>query len=62
MINHTPEMTYELRTLDQAEIEAVSGGFVCGGLCIAGVAFGAGLLFGSGVAVGYVAARNTSAK
>jgi lactobin A/cerein 7B family class IIb bacteriocin len=49
----------ELRTLDPQEIDAVSGGFVCGGLCIAGSAFGAGLMFGSGVADGYAAAKNS---
>ncbi len=54
------EQKSDLRTLDQHEIEAVSGGFVCGGLCIAGIAFGAGLLFGSGVAVGYTAAKKSN--
>lgn len=38
--------------LDSQDINEVSGGFICGGLCIAGAAFGAGLLFGSGVAIG----------
>ena len=42
-----------LRVLDTRDIEEVSGGFVCGGLCVAGLAFGAGALFGSGVAIGY---------
>lgn len=50
--------SHELRVLDQTEIDQVSGGFICGGLCIAGVAFGAGALFGAGVAVGWHAARN----
>lgn len=48
-----------LRVLDTAEIEEVSGGFVCGGLCIAGVAFAAGALFGSGVVVGYYAGKRS---
>jgi len=39
--------------LNMSEIDEVTGGFVCGGLCIAGAAFGAGLLFGSGLAIGY---------
>lgn len=42
--------TYELMN-DQ--VETISGGFICGGLCIAGAALGAGLLFGSGLAVGF---------
>lgn len=43
----------QIRVLDDQEINDVSGGFVCGGLCIAGAAFAAGALFGSGVVVGY---------
>ena len=42
--------TFELNNQD---IDEVSGGFICGGLCIAGAALGAGLLFGSGLAIGY---------
>lgn len=34
------------------ELDAVNGGFICGGLCIAGAAFAAGALFGSGLVVG----------
>ncbi|GAA0855136.1 class IIb bacteriocin, lactobin A/cerein 7B family [Aliiglaciecola litoralis] len=44
-----------MNKLTQVEINEVSGGFVCGGLCIAGAAFAAGALFGAGIAVG----RNT---
>ncbi|WP_343857885.1 class IIb bacteriocin, lactobin A/cerein 7B family [Aliiglaciecola litoralis] len=44
-----------MKTLTQVELNEVSGGFVCGGLCIAGAAFAAGALFGAGVAFG----RNT---
>lgn len=42
--------TYEL---NMGELDEVTGGFICGGLCIAGAAFGAGLLFGTGLAIGY---------
>ncbi|GAA0855123.1 hypothetical protein GCM10009114_13440 [Aliiglaciecola litoralis] len=45
----------KMKTLTQVELNEVSGGFVCGGLCIAGAAFAAGALFGAGVAFG----RNT---
>ena len=41
-----------MNTLNETEINEVSGGFVCGGLCIAGAAFAAGALFGAGIAVG----------
>ncbi len=41
-------MNATLRTLDDHEINAVSGGFVCGGLCIAG-AFTAGAIIGIAV-------------
>ena len=41
-----------MNTLNKTEINEVSGGFVCGGLCIAGAAFAAGALFGAGIAVG----------
>jgi lactobin A/cerein 7B family class IIb bacteriocin len=43
----------EIIELKDNEIEAVSGGFICGGLCIVGTAFAAGALFGSGFAIGY---------
>jgi hypothetical protein len=43
-------MTHELRTLDPAEIDAVSGGFVCGGLCVAGA-------FALGAAIGFFGTR-----
>lgn len=39
----------ELRVLNEQEIDQVSGGFVCGGLCIAG-AFTLGALVGGGLA------------
>ncbi len=45
-------MTPELRTLNQAEIDSVSGGFVCGGLCVAGLfALGAVIGFGGTYAI-----------
>ena len=45
-------MTNTLRTLDIDEIRDVSGGFVCGGLCVLG-GIGAGIaFFTGGVAVG----------
>ncbi len=47
------------RILSMDEIDIVSGGFVCGGLCIAAVAFGAGVLFGGGLAIGFAAGQNT---
>lgn len=53
----TPAQGNAIRVLDTSEIDEVSGGFVCGGLCLAGAAFGAGALFGSGVAIGYHAAQ-----
>jgi hypothetical protein len=37
-------MTHALRVLDADEIQEISGGFVCGGLCILS-AIGAGLAF-----------------
>ncbi len=40
-----------MRELSMGEIDHVSGGFVCGGLCIAGVGFAAGALFGSGLVI-----------
>lgn len=46
-----------LRVLSDHEIADVSGGFVCGGLCLAGVAFAAGALFGSGVVVGWYSGK-----
>jgi lactobin A/cerein 7B family class IIb bacteriocin len=45
-------MTDTLRVLDADEIQEISGGFICGGLCVAGAAIAAGLLFGAGIAVG----------
>lgn len=48
-----------LRVLSAHEVGDVSGGFICGGLCIAGVALGAGALFGSGVVVGFLSARRS---
>ncbi len=46
--------TYNLNTYElmNEQMDAVNGGFVCGGLCIAGAAFAAGALFGSGLVVG----------
>ncbi len=46
--------TYDLNSYElmNDEIDAVNGGFICGGLCIAGAAFAAGALFGSGLVVG----------
>ncbi len=34
-------MTKELRVLEENEINAVSGGFLCGGLCLAAAVGGA---------------------
>lgn len=47
-------MNAEFRALAEHEIDAVSGGFVCGGLCVAG-AITAGLAVGGGGA--YLALR-----
>jgi lactobin A/cerein 7B family class IIb bacteriocin len=47
----------EITELSQNEIDQVDGGFVCGGLCIAGAAFAAGALFGAGLVVGYKSAK-----
>jgi hypothetical protein len=45
-------MTSELRPLNPSEINLVSGGFVCGGLCVlGGIVAGVGL-FATGVAIG----------
>lgn len=52
------EYSKNLRPLNQDEIDQVSGGFICGGLCMAGVGLGAGALFGSGIAFGWHAAKN----
>jgi len=41
-----------MNTLSNLEVQEVNGGFVCGGLCIAGAALAAGALFGAGVAYG----------
>lgn len=41
--------TYEI---NHADLEEVSGGFVCGGACILGASIAAGALFGAGIAVG----------
>lgn len=46
-----------IRVLSENELDTVSGGFVCGGLCIAAAAFGAGALFGAGVAIGWHSER-----
>lgn len=43
------QTTYEISNV---ELEEVSGGFVCGGLCILGASIAAGALFGAGIAVG----------
>ena len=51
-------MTNDIQELTLDEIDEVNGGFVCGGLCIAGLAFGAGFLFGAGVGVGILASRD----
>lgn len=41
-----------IRVLDQNEIDGVSGGFVCGGLCVLG-GFAAGVaLYSGAVAIG----------
>jgi hypothetical protein len=42
------ETTYELT---ECEIASVSGGVVCGGACIVGVAFAAGVVVGATIAV-----------
>lgn len=47
-------MEADLRTLTNHEIDSVSGGFACGGLCVAG-AITAGLAVGGGGA--YLALR-----
>ncbi len=49
----------KIETLNVYEIDAVNGGFVCGGLCIVGIAFGAGLIFGAGMGLGYAAESKT---
>lgn len=38
--------------LSNQDINDVSGGFICAGLCIAGAVVG-GVIFGSGLAIGY---------
>lgn len=46
------ETTSELRPLSTDELNSVSGGFVCGGVCVLGaIAAGVGL-FAAGVSVG----------
>ncbi len=53
-------MTNELRTLSQDEIDSVSGGFVCGGLCVlGGIIAGIGL-FVSGIKVGEAVGKATN--
>ncbi|NRA68960.1 MAG: hypothetical protein HRU19_31105 [Pseudobacteriovorax sp.] len=41
--------TYQL---DEQDIEKVSGGFVCGGLCVLGAISAGTVLFASGIKVG----------
>lgn len=53
----SPDHAISIRVLDTDEIDDVSGGFICGGLCIAGAAFGAGALVGSGFAIGWHSAQ-----
>lgn len=53
----TSESTGALRVLTPQEMKDVSGGFFCGGLCIAGAAFGAGAIVGAGGVTGYYAAK-----
>jgi hypothetical protein len=53
-------MTNELRTLSQAEIEDVSGGFVCAGLCVLGGIIASIGLFVSGVKVGEAIGKATN--
>jgi len=48
------------RELSDFELESVSGGFVCGGLCIGGAIAGAIALVGGGVYIGWKAAHNTA--
>lgn len=45
-------MKSELRVLEKSEIDNVSGGFVCGGLCVLGGIVGGIGLFTAGVSVG----------
>ncbi len=42
----------EIRQLTPEEIEEVSGGFVCGGLCVLGGIIAAVGLFSTGVSIG----------
>ena len=46
--------------LSLEETEEVNGGFVCGGLCILGIAALAGIIVGTGLAVGYTAAEKSA--
>ncbi|GAA0544774.1 hypothetical protein GCM10009098_10380 [Rheinheimera aquimaris] len=46
-----------MKELTLNQVEEVSGGFICGGLCIAGAAFAAGALFGAGVTIGIMSER-----
>lgn len=45
-------MITEVRELTENEISEISGGFVCGGLCILGGIGAAVALFSAGVSVG----------
>lgn len=53
------DLEMNITELSEDEIAEVDGGFVCGGLCVAGAAFAAGALFGAGVAIGWKAAENS---
>lgn len=57
-MEHEPEAG-ALRVLTPAEVDDVSGGFACGGLCIAGAAFTAGAIAGAGGVTGYYAAKRS---
>lgn len=55
----TVESAQQFRELSADELDLVGGGFVCGGLCVVGLAFAAGVIFGAGVAVGVTAAEKS---
>ena len=53
-------MTYDIRTLSNEEINDVSGGFVCGGLCVLGALGGAVALGAGSIAIGEAIGNATS--
>lgn len=58
---HKPEADLpQVRELEFREIDDVSGGFVCGGVCVGIAIVGAVALLGGGIYVGWRAAHNTA--